>query len=124
MQHTLTTLLSAGAVAAALSAVPAAAQVAGNPGDLHTPTQYTQRYDYAPHTGPGYPGYGYNYPAGEPSLFSGIFAPVGFLASGFGAVVGAPAYVVGGTAPAYAAAQPGCRAFQDFNGRRTAICGP
>ena len=38
----LTTLLSLTATAAILSATPAAAQGAGNPGDLHTPTQYTK----------------------------------------------------------------------------------
>ena len=105
-----------------LCAASAEAQVAGNPGDLHTPTQYTKRYAYAPNTGPGYPGYGYNWPTGgQPYDYSGVFTPIGVFATGVGAIAGAPF----GMAPApYAANQPGCRAFQDFNGRRTSVCGP
>ena len=41
MKHALTGLLLAGATCAFVLATPAAAQVAGNPGDLHTPTPYT-----------------------------------------------------------------------------------
>ena len=41
MKHALTGLLLAGASFAFVAATPAAAQVAGNPGDLHTPTVYT-----------------------------------------------------------------------------------
>ena len=37
--------LSAGAICALLSATPALAQVAGNPGDLHTQTLYMQQYN-------------------------------------------------------------------------------
>jgi len=120
--NALTTLASIAASAAMLCAASAEAQVAGNPGDLHTPTQYTKRYAYAPNTGPGYPGYGYNWPTGgQPYDSSGVFTPIGVVATGVGAIAGAPF----GMAPApYAANQPGCRAFQDFNGRRTSVCGP
>jgi hypothetical protein len=37
--------LSAGAIFALLSVTPAFAQVAGNPGDLHTRTLYMQQYE-------------------------------------------------------------------------------
>ena len=43
MRHLLTAFLSTAAIAALLSATPVAAQVAGNPGDQHTPTPYTNR---------------------------------------------------------------------------------
>jgi len=125
----LTSLLSMTAAAAILSAAPAAAQVAGNPGDLHAPTQYTKRYAYPPQTGPGYPGYGYNWAtSGQPFSSGGVFAPIGVVATGVGALGAGVSAVAGAPfaiAPApYAANQPGCRAFQDFNGRRTSVCGP
>ena len=41
MKHALTGLLLAASSCAFLLATPAVAQVAGNPGDLHTPTVYT-----------------------------------------------------------------------------------
>ena len=41
MKHALTGLLLAGATCAFVLVTPAVAQVAGNPGDLHTPTVYT-----------------------------------------------------------------------------------
>jgi hypothetical protein len=101
MKQVLTALFSAVALSALLSAAPASAQVAGNPGDLHTPTQYTQSY--------GQPAYG------QPSFFAPVGALVGAVVTPFG-VAPAPGAV--------AVQQPGCRAFQDFNGRRTAVCGP
>jgi hypothetical protein len=53
MKHALTGLLLAGATCAFVLATPAVAQVAGNPGDLHTPTAYTTEarantYGYTP----------------------------------------------------------------------------
>jgi hypothetical protein len=44
MKRPFLSALSAGALFAGLSMAPAFAQVAGNPGDLHTPTIYTQQY--------------------------------------------------------------------------------
>ena len=41
MKHALIGLLLAGSTCAFVLATPAVAQVAGNPGDLHTPTVYT-----------------------------------------------------------------------------------
>jgi hypothetical protein len=56
MKHALTGLLLAGATCAFVAATPAVAQVAGNPGDLHTSTVYTSEvrantYGYAPGSG-------------------------------------------------------------------------
>ena len=53
MRNALTGLLLAGAASVFVLVTPALAQVAGNPGDLHTPTDYTsevqaQTYGYAP----------------------------------------------------------------------------
>jgi hypothetical protein len=67
MKHALTGLLLAGVAGAFISVTPALAQVAGNPGDSHTPTVYTseynaQHYDAAPGAG-------------------GAFGPLGVLAS-------------------------------------------
>jgi hypothetical protein len=94
MRHALAGLLLTGATGAFVLATPAAAQVAGNPGDLHTPTVYTSgvqapTYGYAP-------GYG------------GPLGPLGVLAT----PVAGP---VAGGAP--------CAVQQDFNGRYTALCG-
>ena len=56
MKHTLKGILLAGAICAFGLAAPAVAQVAGNPGDLHSPTVYTSEYHAQTH---GYaPGYG------------------------------------------------------------------
>ena len=56
MKHALTGLLLAGATCAFVAVTPAVAQVAGNPGDLHTPTVYTSEarantYGYTPGSG-------------------------------------------------------------------------
>jgi hypothetical protein len=96
MKRTLTGLLLAGATCAFVLATPAVAQVAGNPGDLHTPTPYTNEvransYGYTP-------GYG------------GALGPLGVLTAPVAAVNGGPS---GG----------GCGVSQDFNGRLTALCG-
>jgi hypothetical protein len=96
MKRTLTGLLLAGATCAFVLATPAVAQVAGNPGDLHTPTPYTNEvransYGYTP-------GYG------------GALGPLGVLTAPVAAVNGGPS---GG----------GCGISQDFNGRLTALCG-
>ena len=100
MKHALTGLLLAGATCAFVLATPAVAQVVGNPGDLHTPTPYTNEvransYGYTP-------GYG------------GALGPVGVLAAPMTAPVAA---MNGG--PSGGA----CGVSQDFNGRLTALCG-
>ena len=94
MKCLLTAFLSTAAVRAALTATPAAAQVAGNPGDQHTPTPYTQ--DYWGHA---------------QSIFG--FGAFGTTA---GAAASAPAQA--------AQPRPNCSATQDFNGRYTVACGP
>lgn len=100
MRHALTSLLLAGATCAFVLATPAVAQVAGNPGDLHTPTVYTNEVrtqTYNNYT----PGYG------------GPLGPVGMIA----APITAPFVAMGGV--------PGggvCGVDQDFNGRYTAHC--
>ncbi len=98
MRNALTGLLLAGAASAFVLVTPAVAQVAGNPGDLHTPTVYTsevqaQTYGYAP-------GYG------------GPLGPIGVLT----------APVTGQFAAAPAGGAP-CGVVQDFNGRYTSLCG-
>ena len=95
MRHALTALLSGAAISALCSLTPAAAQVAGNPGDLHTPTPYTQEY------------WGQTQGSGG----SGPFAPFAMIASPF-------------TGARYAMAPgPGCGVIHDFNGRYTSVCG-
>jgi hypothetical protein len=101
MKHALTGLLLAGATYAFVAATPAIAQVAGNPGDLHTPTVYTSEtrantYGYTP----GY---------------SGPLGPLGVIA----APITAPVTMVTGGVPSGG----GCGVNQDFNGRLTALCG-
>jgi hypothetical protein len=104
MKRALTGLLLAGATCAFVVATPAVAQVAGNPGDQHTPTVYTsgvqaQTYGY----NPGYtPGYG------------GPLGPVGVLA----APITAPLAAMSGAVPGGGV----CGVDQDFNGRYTAHC--
>lgn len=98
MRNALTGLLLAGAASAFVLVTPAVAQVAGNPGDLHTPTVYTsevqaQTYGYSP-------GYG------------GPLGPLGILTA---PVTGQVAAAPGGGAP--------CGVVQDFNGRYTSLCG-
>ncbi|HEY1779691.1 MAG TPA: hypothetical protein VGG79_04535 [Roseiarcus sp.] len=94
MKHALAGLLLAGTTCVAVLVTPAFAQVAGNPGDLHTPTVYTSRVDAQT--------YGYG----------GLLGPLDALtAPGTGQVAAAP----GGGAP--------CGVVQDFNGRYTALCG-
>jgi hypothetical protein len=100
MKHALMGLILAGSTCAFVLATPAVAQVAGNPGDLHTPTPYTNEvransYGYTP-------GYG------------GAFGPLGVLA----APITAPVAAMNG-APSGGA----CGVSQDFNGRLTALCG-
>jgi hypothetical protein len=103
MKHALAALVLAGAAYASVLATPAAAQVAGNPDDLHTPTVYTgevhaQTYGYAA------PGYG------------GALGPLGVLAAPITApLAAATGGGVSGAAP--------CGVSQDFNGRYTALCG-
>jgi hypothetical protein len=101
MKHALTGLLLAGATYAFVAATPAVAQVAGNPGDLHTPTVYTSE---ARANTSGYtPGYG------------GPLGPLGILA----APITAPVTMATGAGPSGG----GCGVNQDFNGRLTAFCG-
>jgi hypothetical protein len=45
MKRLFPIVLSTVAICVAAAATPAAAQVAGNPGDQHTPTVYTEQYD-------------------------------------------------------------------------------
>ena len=66
MKHALTGLL-AGATCAFVAATPAVAQVAGNPGDLHTPTVYTSEV----------PANTYGYTSGS----GGPLGPLGVLAA-------------------------------------------
>ena len=97
MKYAFAGLLLAGTTCAALLVTPALAQVAGNPGDLHTPTVYTSRVDAQTY---GYtPGYG------------GLLGPLSVLTAPVtGQVAAAP-----GGAP--------CGVVQDFNGRYTSLCG-
>jgi hypothetical protein len=100
MKYALTGLLLAGSTCAFLLASPAVAQVAGNPGDLHTPTPYTSEvranaYGYTP-------GYG------------GPLGPLGVIA----APITSPLAVMNGSPGG-----GGCGVSQDFNGRLTALCG-
>jgi hypothetical protein len=99
MKRALAGLLLAGVTCASILAAPAVAQVAGNPGDQHTPTVYTsetrsQSYGYTP----GY---------------AGPLGPLGVLAAPITAPVAAMSGVGAG----------GCGVSQDFNGRYTALCG-
>ena len=100
MKHTLAGLLVAGAAFASALATPAIAQVAGDPGQMHTPTVYTseahaQTYGYAP---------GYAGPLGPLGVLTApITAPLAVMS---GSATGAP-----------------CGVSQDFNGRYTALCG-
>ena len=48
MKYALISILSTAATCTVLSAAPAFAQVAGNPGDLHTRTLYMQQYKNLP----------------------------------------------------------------------------
>jgi hypothetical protein len=101
MKHALMGLLLAGSTCAFVLATPAVAQVAGNPGDLHTPTVYTtesrsQAYETAT------PGFG-----------GGPLGPFGILA----APITAPVAAMNG------GPSGGCGVSQDFNGRLTALCG-
>jgi hypothetical protein len=95
MRNAMKSLLLAGATSALL-ATSAFAQIAGNPGDLHTPTPYTT--EARTNTYGATPGYG------------GPLGPVGVLAAPFTAMNGVPS---GGS----------CGVSQDFNGRLTALCG-
>jgi hypothetical protein len=96
MKHTLIGLLLAGATSAFVLATPALAQVAGNPGDLHTPTPYTT--EARTNTYGATPGYG------------GALGPLGVMAAPFTAMNGVPS-------------SGACGVSQDFNGRLTALCG-
>ncbi len=96
MKHALTGLLLAGATSAFVLATPALAQVAGNPGGLHTRTLYMN--EVQTNTYGATPGYG------------GPLGPLGALAAPFTVMNGVPS---GGS----------CGVTQDFNGRLTALCG-
>ena len=105
---------------------------------------YMQGQPGQPGIGNNYPGYGYYAPYGygyaNPWAGAVIFAPIGALAwglntagtiatapfSGFGyAAAPAPVAVTTARAPAVAvAARPTCTVWADWNGRRTAVCGP
>ena len=100
MKYALTGLLLAGATSAFVFATPALAQVAGNPGDLHTPTPL-HRGGSSEHLR-RHPGYG------------GPLGPLGVMASPITALVAALNGGFTGGA---------CVVSQDFNGRLTALCG-
>jgi hypothetical protein len=102
MKYALTGLLLAGSTCAFLLATPAVAQVAGNPGDLHTPTPYTKDYRSQAYSSTT-PGIG------------GPLGPLGVIA----APITAPVAMMSGGAPGGGA----CGVSQDFNGRLTAFCG-
>lgn len=101
MKHALMGLLLAGSTCAFVLATPAVAQVAGNPGDLHTPTVYTTQSRSQAY-GVATPGFG------------GPLGPLGILA----APITAPVAAMNGGASGGA-----CGVSQDFNGRYTALCG-
>ena len=102
MKHALIGLLLAGSTCAFVLATPAVAQVAGNPGDLHTPTVYTTESRSQA------------YATGTPGFGGGPLGPLGILA----APITAPVAALNG-APSGGA----CGVSQDFNGRLTALCG-
>ena len=102
MKHALTGLLLAGSSCAFLLATPAVAQVAGNPGDLHTPTVYTSEVRSQAY-GVATPGFG------------GPLGPLGVIA----APITAPVAMISGNGVSGGA----CGVSQDFNGRYTALCG-
>jgi hypothetical protein len=101
MKHALTGLLLAGAACAFVLATPAAAQVAGNPGDLHTPTPYTNEVRSQAY-GTAAPGFG------------GPFGPLNALT----APTSVPVSMMPGVPTTGS-----CGVSQDFNGRYTALCG-
>ena len=103
MKHALIGLLLAGSTCAFVLATPAVAQVAGNPGDLHTPTVYTTESRSQAY-GTATPGFG-----------GGPLGPLGILA----APITGPVAAVNGGGPSGGA----CGVSQDFNGRLTALCG-
>jgi hypothetical protein len=102
MKHALTGFLLAGSTCVVLLATPAVAQVAGNPGDLHTPTIYT--------TESRSQAYGVEAPG-----FGGPLGPLG----AFAAPITAPLAMMSGGAPSGGR----CGITQDFTGRYTALCG-
>jgi hypothetical protein len=101
MKHALIGLLLAGSTCAFVLATPAVAQVAGNPGDLHTPTIYTTESRSQAY-GTAAPGFG------------GPLGLLGILA----APISAPVAAMNGGQSGGA-----CGVSQDFNGRLTALCG-
>ena len=102
MKYAFTGLLSTGALCAVLLATPAVAQVAGNPGDLHTPTVYS------------------NQVRGEVSGYNpGAAGPFGAVGSLITAPITAPVAAFSGSG--YGGGR--CGVDQDFNGRYTALCG-
>jgi len=102
MKYALTGFLLAGSTCAFLLATPAVAQVAGNPGDLHTPTVYTSE-SRSQADGAATPGFG------------GPLGPLGVIA----APVTAPIAMMNGGGASGGA----CAVSQDFNGRLTSLCG-
>jgi hypothetical protein len=101
MKHALTGFLLAGSTCVVLLATPAVAQVAGNPGDLHTPTIYTTE-SRSQANGVEAPGFG------------GPLGPLG----AFAAPITAPLAMMSGTPSGGR-----CGIIQDFTGRYTALCG-
>jgi hypothetical protein len=102
MKHALIGLLLAGSTCAFVLATPAVAQVAGNPGDQHTPTVYTTESRSQA------------YATGAPG-FGGPLGPLGI----FAAQITGPVAAMNGGGPSGGA----CGVSQDFNGRYTANCG-
>src|ERR1700734_24846 len=101
MKRALTELLLAGSACVFVLATPAVAQVAGNPGDLHTPTPYmNEARSNSYGVTPGYGG-----------PFGPLKAPT--------APANGPVSMVSGGVPSGGS----CGVSQDFNGRLTALCG-
>lgn len=100
MKYALSGLLLAGSTCAFLLATPAVAQVAGNPGDLHTPTPYTEEVRTQAY--------------GQTPGYGGPLGPLGYLS----APITGPVSMMTGGVPGGA-----CGVSQDFNGRYTALCG-
>jgi hypothetical protein len=67
MKRSLAIALSTAAIGLFVSLTPAAAQVAGNPGDLHTRTLYMKEYGQAPEQAP----------PGAPAGFLSFLSPGG-----------------------------------------------
>jgi hypothetical protein len=115
----LIAFLSTAAICAVVSETPAAAQVAGKIGDLHTQTLYMREHV-------GNPGQGYAYWPRYAGPLGVVGVPLGLVGVPLALVNGASAGVGGGPANS-AQPQPRCGVIHDFNMsqthyRYTAVC--